>query len=69
MAKPSDPNGPLPNPVARTEKAVPRGNAGHAVLRSGHQKAREQDSENAAYPVRRAVRRQPARTDVGPDPC
>ena len=65
MAKPNDIEGTVPKPVAHGDKSATGRKAGHAIQRSGYQKADEQRAETATYPERRTVRRQPGKTTRG----
>ncbi len=65
MAKPNDIEGTVPKPVAHGDKTVTGRKAGHAIQRSGYQKADEQRAGTVTYPTGRTVRRQPGKTTRG----
>ena len=65
MVKPKDIEHTVPKPIAYGDKTATSAKGGHAVQRSGYQKADEQRADTVTYPKRRAVRRQPGKTTRG----
>jgi hypothetical protein len=65
MADPSEIQTPVHNTVARGDATASPSKTGHALQRSGYEKAAEQTTDITQSAAGRAVRRQPGQTARG----